>query len=94
MQQLEEEQDRIIHLAHRSRRSVKPREASSSASYQLYPQGQDRRQRSILEEQRAIHIEGFQSRIANLPPLDLSRLDREFPLLFLANVSLPLGDEH
>ncbi|KAL4094229.1 hypothetical protein PRIC1_009892 [Phytophthora ramorum] len=73
LQQLEEEQARIIQSAHQPRR---PRKT-------IQCQATNQRQRP---ETLAGHVHCFRSKIADLPPLDLRRVDRDFPLLFLANV--------
>ncbi|KAG6947473.1 hypothetical protein JG688_00015532 [Phytophthora aleatoria] len=74
LQRLEEEQNQIIrsaHQPHRPRQTVRP-----SATL---PQ-------PVPGETLTIHLHGFQSSEMGLPPLDLTRFEQDFPLLFLANV--------
>ncbi|KAG2773604.1 hypothetical protein PC129_g17433 [Phytophthora cactorum] len=74
LQRLEEEQNQIIrsaHQPHRPRQTVRP-----SATL---PQ-------PVPGETLTIHLHGLQSSEMGLPPLDLTRFEQDFPLLFLANV--------
>lgn len=84
LKQLEEEQDRIIRSAHIPSRPI--RSSTTAPSWQQYPQRQQ--EKPVLGETlvSSVHLQSFRSTIADLPPLDLSRVDRDFPLLFLANV--------
>ncbi|CAH0473174.1 unnamed protein product [Peronospora belbahrii] len=86
LQQLQEEQDQIIRLAHQPRRLAKSVQSSMTISCQQYPKRLQSEKRLIVDEALRDHVMGVQSTIADLPPLDLSRVDRDFPLLFLANV--------
>ncbi|KAF4041719.1 RWP-RK domain [Phytophthora infestans] len=74
LRRLEEEQNQIIMSAHQSYR---PRRSELTSSALPPP---------FRGETLMVHLHGFQSSTAGLPPLDLNRLDRDFPLLFLANV--------
>ncbi|CAI5742003.1 unnamed protein product [Peronospora destructor] len=86
LQQLEEEQDQIIRLAHQPRLPAQSVRSCTTTSCQQNLQDQQEQQRPILNQKRIVHRRGGQSTIADLPPLDLGRVDREFPLLLLANV--------
>ncbi|CAI5727398.1 unnamed protein product [Peronospora farinosa] len=86
LQQLEEEENQIIRLAHQPRLPTQSVRSCTTTSCQQNLQEQRELQRPILNEERIVHSNGIQSTIADLPPLDLDRVDREFPLLFLANV--------
>ncbi|CAI5716607.1 unnamed protein product [Peronospora farinosa] len=86
LQQLEEEENQIIRLAHQPRLPTQSVRSCTTTSCQQNLQEQRELQRPILNEERIVHSNGIQSTIADLPPLDLDRVDREFPLLLLANV--------
>ncbi|CAH0489661.1 unnamed protein product [Peronospora farinosa] len=86
LQQLKEEEDQIIRLAHQPRLPTQTIGSCTTTSCQQHLQEQRELQRPILNEERIVHSHGVQSTIADLPPLDLGRVDREFPLLLLANV--------
>ncbi|POM68858.1 Hypothetical protein PHPALM_14923 [Phytophthora palmivora] len=75
LRRLTEEQDEIIQSAHQPRH---PREVANATSSLLHSRPE--------QEELTVHLRGFQSSNANLQPLDLSRFDSDFPLLFLANV--------
>ncbi|CAI5702600.1 unnamed protein product [Peronospora effusa] len=86
LQQLKEEENQIIRLAHQPRPPTKTIGSCTTTSCQQNLQEQRELQRPILNDEQIVHSHGVQSTIANLPPLDLGRVDREFPLLLLANV--------
>ncbi|RQM15860.1 hypothetical protein DD237_006695 [Peronospora effusa] len=86
LQQLKEDEDQIIRLAHQPRPPTQSIRSFTTTSCQQNLQEQRELQRPILNEERIVHSNGIQSTIADLPPLDLDRVDREFPLLLLANV--------
>ncbi|UIZ28635.1 hypothetical protein KXD40_009414 [Peronospora effusa] len=86
LQQLEEEENQIIRLAHQPRLPTQSVRSCTTTSCQQNLQEQRELQRPILNDEQIVHSHGVQSTIANLPPLDLGRVDREFPLLLLANV--------
>ncbi|KAG7376726.1 hypothetical protein PHYPSEUDO_012842 [Phytophthora pseudosyringae] len=86
LRRLEVEQDQIVRSAHQPRRSRKTVRPSAAPCQHQPQQLQLQQRRPVLDDMLTGHLDGFQSNIADLPPLDLARFDRDFPLLFLANV--------
>ncbi|KAE9075150.1 hypothetical protein PF006_g28388 [Phytophthora fragariae] len=80
LRQLEAEQLNIIRSAHHKRHSKKKNAGRQSAvtSWQ--------QQRPVPGEALTILLHGYDRTAEQPAPLDLRRIDRDFPLLFLANV--------
>uniref|UniRef100_A0AAV1V836 RWP-RK domain-containing protein n=1 Tax=Peronospora matthiolae TaxID=2874970 RepID=A0AAV1V836_9STRA len=89
IQELRAEEDEIIRMVlrpHHRLVETTTRSITTSEDSSYGKSSQHYGQRPILNEEFYFHLQGCQSAIANLPPLDLGRVDRDFPLLFLANV--------
>jgi hypothetical protein len=92
LRRLEEEQAQIIRSAHEARPSKK---SSNAASSRQLPQQQPQRREAVPADSLIIHLRSIHSNTAaDLPPLDFTRVDRDFPLLFLANVCESVRAHH
>lgn len=86
LKQLEDEQEQIIQLAHRPRQLATSSHTRTTASSNHVYRKKEQHDNIVYGAELVVHGTGVQSTIADLPPLDLRRVDRDFPLLFLANV--------